>query len=99
MRTCDEDPTLLRNILFSEEATFYLNDIISRYSSRFCARKNPHWIYEVHTNRLRRLVFEQASLVNALSHYIPREDIWFQHHLALQNFGIAVRRFLDAFWI
>lgn len=46
---CNANPEIVKNILFSDEATFCLNGTINRQNCRYWATHNPHWIEESHT--------------------------------------------------
>lgn len=46
---CNHNPRFLRNILFSDEATFCLNGSVNRQNCRYWSRENPHWMMEKHT--------------------------------------------------
>jgi len=37
------------HIVFSDEATFYLNGCVNRHNSRYWSDSNPHWMDAVHT--------------------------------------------------
>ncbi|KAJ8962178.1 hypothetical protein NQ318_018139 [Aromia moschata] len=37
------------NILFSDEATFFLNGHVNRQNTRYWSQENPHWMQEYHT--------------------------------------------------
>ncbi|EFN85917.1 hypothetical protein EAI_03765, partial [Harpegnathos saltator] len=41
MERIDEDPNYLSNIVFSEEATFQLNDYVNRHNCKFWSDTNP----------------------------------------------------------
>lgn len=45
----EPDPNILSNIVFSYQATFYLNGIINRNNCRFWTRGSPQWVHELHT--------------------------------------------------
>jgi len=44
-----DDPVLLNNIVFSEEATFELTGNVSRHNCRYWTNENPHWKRDNHT--------------------------------------------------
>lgn len=46
---CNRNPRFVRNILFSDEATFCLHGSVNRQNCRYWSRENPHWIIEAHT--------------------------------------------------
>lgn len=46
---CYENPNFVSNIIFSDEATFYLNGTVNRQNCRYWAPRNPHWFIESHT--------------------------------------------------
>lgn len=49
MNHCNNDPQFVRHVVFSDEATFYLNGIVNRQNCRYWAPANPHWMMEDHT--------------------------------------------------
>ena len=49
----DEDPTLLDRILWSDEATFYLNGHVNRHNCVYWSDTNPHFVIEQELNALR----------------------------------------------
>lgn len=49
------DPQFLRNIVFSDEATFQLNGDVNRHNCRYWSDTNPHWIEENHTQYPQKL--------------------------------------------
>lgn len=51
MRKCDEIQNFLSSILFSDEATFFVNGQVNRHNCRYWADHNPHWMIEGHTQR------------------------------------------------
>ena len=63
MRRCDENNRFPQNILFSDEATFYLNGVINRHNYRFWSQENPRWIFEAHTQRPQK-VNVWAGIIN-----------------------------------
>ncbi|KAJ8921599.1 hypothetical protein NQ315_010505 [Exocentrus adspersus] len=49
MRRFDENNGFQRDILFSDEAMFYLNGVVNRHNNyRFWSQENPHWTCESH---------------------------------------------------
>lgn len=46
MTMIDEDPPLLFNIVFSDEATFELHGNVNKQNMRYWSDVNPHWIRE-----------------------------------------------------
>jgi hypothetical protein len=42
----EENPELLRNLFFSDEAHFYLNGEVNRQDFRYWSDENPHWYAE-----------------------------------------------------
>lgn len=46
---CNEDPFFCRNILFSDEATFFLNGSVNRQNCRYWSKENTHWAQVTHT--------------------------------------------------
>lgn len=49
MELCNANPNFIRQIMFSDESTFYLNGNVNRHNCRYWATENPHWIRENHT--------------------------------------------------
>lgn len=52
---CNNDPTFSSNIVFSDEATFYLNGSVHRHNCRYWSRNNPHWMLPLHTQRPQKI--------------------------------------------
>lgn len=52
---CNEDDTFSSRILFTDEATFYLNGSVHRHNCRFWSTANPHWVQTVHTQHPEKL--------------------------------------------
>lgn len=44
IQQCEADDLFLRNILFSDEALFYVNGEVNKQNSRYWSENNPHWI-------------------------------------------------------
>ncbi|KAJ8953517.1 hypothetical protein NQ318_023641 [Aromia moschata] len=73
----------IANILFSDEATFFLNGHVNRQNTRYWSQENPHWMQEYHTqhpqkvnvwagivrNRIVGLYFFDENLTGALSSF------------------------------
>lgn len=55
MLMCDNDPFFIRNILFSDEATFTLHGTVNRQNCRYWARQNPRWMREIRTQYPQKL--------------------------------------------
>lgn len=51
MALCDGNPNFLKNIVFSDEATFSLKGTVHRHNCRYWSPENPHWTQEAHTQR------------------------------------------------
>ncbi|KAJ8911713.1 hypothetical protein NQ315_013175 [Exocentrus adspersus] len=49
MRRFDDNNGFQRDILFSDDATFYLKGVDNRHNYRFWSQENPHWTCESHT--------------------------------------------------
>lgn len=49
MEKCNRDPLFVKNIIFSDEATFNINGHVNRQTCRYWASENPHWMQEHHT--------------------------------------------------
>ncbi|KAJ8962172.1 hypothetical protein NQ318_018129 [Aromia moschata] len=45
----------IANILFSDEATFFLNGHVNRQNTRYWSQENPHWMQEYHTQHPQKL--------------------------------------------
>lgn len=46
---CNMDPLFCANVLFSDEATFFLNGTVNRQNCRYWSKENPHWAQVAHT--------------------------------------------------
>lgn len=49
MQMISDDPLLLNNIVFSDEATFELSGTVNRHNCRYWSNINPHWMRADHT--------------------------------------------------
>lgn len=49
MNMCNDNPLQVKNIIFSDEATFTLNGEVNRQNCRYWAKENPRWMREQHT--------------------------------------------------
>ncbi|KAJ8958826.1 hypothetical protein NQ318_019588 [Aromia moschata] len=58
----------IANILFSDEATFFLNGHVNRQNTRYWSQENPHWMQEYHTQHPQKRILYWSS--NSLS--VPR---------------------------
>lgn len=47
----DRYPDFIEKVLFSDEATFYLNGHVNRQNCRYWSDTNPHWMQEYRTQR------------------------------------------------
>lgn len=47
----NQNNNFIDNVLFSDEATFYLNGHVNRQNTRYWSDENPHWMQEYHTQR------------------------------------------------
>lgn len=52
---CNRDYNLVKNIIFSDEATFCLNGTVNRQNCRYWAIENPHWMMESHSQHPQKL--------------------------------------------
>lgn len=52
---CNQDENFAANILFSDEATFYLNGTVNSQNCRYWSQENPHWIQEAHCQSPQKL--------------------------------------------
>lgn len=52
---CLENPNFVKNILFSDEATFCLNGDVNTQNYRYWSDVNPHWMREGHTQFNRKI--------------------------------------------
>lgn len=55
MQMIDDDPLLLNNIVFSDEATFELHGNVNRQNCRYWSDINPHWMRENKTQYPQKL--------------------------------------------
>lgn len=55
MAMIDDDPHLLNNIVFSDEATFELTGNVNRHNSRYWSDTNPHWMRQNQTQYPQKL--------------------------------------------
>lgn len=55
MDKCNRNPFFSRKILFSDEATFYLNGVVNRHNYRYWSNDNPHWTVDAHTQWPKKL--------------------------------------------
>ena len=46
MNRMDDDTNFLKRIVFSDEATFFLNGSINRYNMSYWSESNPEWIID-----------------------------------------------------
>lgn len=46
---CNLNNNLVKNIIFTDEATFCLSGNVNRQNCRYWAKENPHWMMEVHS--------------------------------------------------
>ncbi|KAG5892168.1 hypothetical protein JTB14_026406 [Gonioctena quinquepunctata] len=46
---CNRNPRFIKQIMFSDEATFCLNGSVNRQNCRYWSRDNPHWMMDGHT--------------------------------------------------
>uniref|UniRef100_V5GPD3 Transposable element Tc3 transposase n=1 Tax=Anoplophora glabripennis TaxID=217634 RepID=V5GPD3_ANOGL len=49
MEECQADPDFVKRIIFSDEASFYLNGTVNKQNCRYWSDRNPHWMMEAHT--------------------------------------------------
>lgn len=59
----DQDPEVLYNIVFSDDATFQLNGTCNWHSCRYWAEENPQWIRESKTEYPQR-IHVSAGIIN-----------------------------------
>ena len=52
---CNININLVKNIIFSDEATSCLNGSVNRQNCRYWATENPHWMVEVNTQYPQKL--------------------------------------------
>lgn len=45
-----ENPNFLKNILYTDEATFTTKRVVSSQNSRMWCEDNPHWVIECKDN-------------------------------------------------
>lgn len=51
----NENPNFLHNVIFSDEATFYLHGTVNRQTTRYWSDINPHWTQETHSQRPQKI--------------------------------------------
>lgn len=90
MGRCDENNGFPLNILFSDEATFYLNGVVNRHNYRFWSQENPHWICEAHTQRPQK-VNVWAGIINnrILGPYFFEENLTAARYLDFLRFELV----------
>src|SRR5215469_428712 len=59
---CNIDQTFLSNILFTDEAKFYLNSHVCNHNMFYWSRSNPHW-YENFNNQHKRNINVWAGIL------------------------------------
>ncbi|KAJ8959187.1 hypothetical protein NQ318_022448 [Aromia moschata] len=52
---CTNDNNFVKNVIFSDEATFISNGHVNRQNCRCCATENPRWMMEYHTQRPKKV--------------------------------------------
>lgn len=52
---CHQDQNFAANILFSDEATFYLNGTVNKQNCRYWSKENPRWIQEARSQSPEKL--------------------------------------------
>lgn len=52
---CNNDVMFVKNIIFSDEASFFLNGTVNRQNCRYWASQNPRWMEEGHTQYPRKV--------------------------------------------
>lgn len=75
------DHNFLNKILFSDEATFTTNGVVSSQNCRFWSEVNPHWV--IHCKR------QYSEKINVWCGIFDKQIIgpfFFQHNLKAQNF-------------
>ncbi|KAJ8919387.1 hypothetical protein NQ315_016480 [Exocentrus adspersus] len=76
MRRFDDNNIFQRDILFSDEATFYLNEVINRHNNyRFWSQENPHWTCESHTQHPQKVNVWAVMILNNLLAFGVEIDI------------------------
>ncbi|KAJ8959214.1 hypothetical protein NQ318_022476 [Aromia moschata] len=46
---CQDNPLFIKNIRFSDEATFVLNGTVNKLNCKYWSTENPHWMMEANT--------------------------------------------------
>jgi len=64
MKKTDDDSNFIFNTVFSDEATFELNNSVNRYNCKFWSDNNPHWMLEAHTQYPQKLNTVWAGMLN-----------------------------------
>jgi len=53
----DANPDFIRNICFSDEATFFVNGEVNRHNMRFWSQENPFWIEPIKAQGMQKVRF------------------------------------------
>lgn len=62
----NREPNFYNCIIFSDEATFYLNGTVNRQNCRYWSNQNPHWMMESQTQRPQKLNVWAAIINNQI---------------------------------
>lgn len=90
MRRCDGNNNFPRDIIFSDEATFYVNGVVNRHNYRFLSQENPHWIHEAHTQHPQK-VNVWAGIINnrILGPFFFEENLTAERYLDFLTFDLV----------
>lgn len=88
MEKNNRDPLFLKNVLFSDEATFLLSGHVNRQTCRYWATENPHWMQEHHTQYPKKVNVWAGIIDNRIiGPYFFEENLTGPRYLDfLQNF-------------
>lgn len=83
-RKVDDVPNFLNHLIFSDEATFYLNGTLNKQNARQWSDENPHWKEETHTQTPQKInVWLGVVGINIIGPYFFRENFNGQNYLEL----------------
>lgn len=64
MNRINADPQLLNRIIFSDEATFFLNGSVNRHNMSYWSDTNPHWIMDTRSTQWPQKIMVWAGIMN-----------------------------------
>ncbi|KAJ8935757.1 hypothetical protein NQ318_000230 [Aromia moschata] len=65
----------IANILFSDEATFFVNGHVNRQNTRYWSQENPHWMQEYHTQHPQKVNVWAGIVRNRIDFYLNEETM------------------------